>query len=179
MSTGLRFGEAAALRWSDVDLEARSITVRHTITRHSNKGFAFTEPKTASSRRTIPPPTAAVDALKGQRTAVKEMRLLAGPRWSDHDLVFPSSVGTPLRESHLIVVFHKTLERAGLPRRRIHDLRHTYATRLFALRNHPRAVHELMGHSRFEITMDTYTGSVPAVLREAADRLDNIFEHAV
>src|SRR5205823_4694024 len=59
LATGLRFGEAAALRWTDVDLEARAVAVRHTITRIGNKGFAFTEPKTASSRRTIPLPHAA------------------------------------------------------------------------------------------------------------------------
>jgi integrase len=179
LATGLRFGEAAALRWSDIDLEARMLTVRHTITRQGSKGFEFTDPKTSSSRRTIPLPAAAVEAMRAQRIAAKEARLLAGRRWQELDLVFPSGVGTPLRESHLIVDFHKTLERAGLPRRRIHDLRHTYATRLFALHNHPRAVQELMGHSRFQITMDTYTESVPAVLREAADSLDSVFERAV
>ena len=57
----------------------------------------------------------------------------------------------------------------------MHDLRHTYATRLFALGQHPRAVQDLLGHSRFEITMNLYTATVPEVLREAADRMDSVF----
>jgi integrase-like protein len=60
----------------------------------------------------------------------------------------------------------------------MHDLRHTYATRLFALGQHPRAVQDLLGHSRFEITMNLYTATVPEVLREAADRLDAVFDGA-
>ena len=60
----------------------------------------------------------------------------------------------------------------------MHDLRHTYATRLFALGQHPRAVQDLLGHSRFEITMNLYTATVPEVLREAADRLDAVFDSA-
>src|SRR5262249_20868889 len=67
---------------------------------------------------------------------------------------------------------------AGLPKRRMHDLRHTYATRLFALGQHPRAVQDLLGHSRFEITMNLYTATVPEVVREAADRMDSVFVNA-
>lgn len=74
--------------------------------------------------------------------------------------------------------FRRVLAEAGLPKRRMHDLRHTYATRLFALGQHPRAVQDLLGHSRFEITMNLYTASVPEVLREAADRMDSVFETA-
>ena len=74
--------------------------------------------------------------------------------------------------------FQRVLAEAGLPKRRMHDLRHTYATRLFALGQHPRAVQDLLGHSRFEITMNLSTATVPEVLREAADRMDSVFEDA-
>lgn len=174
LGTGLRFGEVAALRWSDVDLDEHSLTVRHTIVRQGNKGYAFAEPKTRSSRREIPMPAAVIDALRRQRIRATELQLLARD-WPDLDLVFPSAIGTPIRETKYIEVFHETLEHAGLRRRRIHDLRHTYATRLFALNNHPRAVQELMGHSSFEITMNIYTASVPSVLRDAANSLDAMF----
>jgi hypothetical protein len=90
-------------------------------------------------------------------------------------LVFPSGLGTPLNESHVLARFQRVLAGAGLPKRRMHDLRHTYATRLFALGQHPRAVQDLLGHSRFEITMNLYTATVPEVLREAADRMDSVF----
>jgi len=94
------------------------------------------------------------------------------------DLVFPSTHSTPLNESHVLPRLQRVLADAGLPKRRMHDLRHTYATRLFALGQHPRAVQDLLGHSRFEITMNLYTASVPEVLREAADRMDSVFEDA-
>jgi integrase len=74
------------------------------------------------------------------------------PGWQDLDLVFPSTRGTPRNESHVLPRFQRVLAEAGLPKRRMHDLRHD-ATRLFALGQHPRAVQDLLGHSRFEITM--------------------------
>jgi integrase len=176
LCTGMRFGEVSALRRPDVDFDQRILYVRNTITREGNKGYAFTEPKTAKSRRAIPLPAAAIAALQRQKRIAHDLQRLARPgTWTELDLVFPSAFGTPLRESHLIEIFHATLERLGLPRRRIHDLRHTYATRLFALDTHPRAVQDLLGHSRFDITMDRYTESLPRVLREAADGLDAVF----
>lgn len=178
VSTGLRFGEAAALRTEDIDLDGRKLHVRHTITREGNKGYAWSEPKTRRSRRTIPLPALAVQALRNQQTLNKELRLAAGRHWTDLDVVFPSGVGTPIREPHLLVHFHKLLDQAGLERRRIHDLRATYATNLYALGVHPRAAQELMGHADIGVTMNVYTGAVPAVLRDAADSLDGLLASA-
>ena len=138
-------------------------------------GFDFTPPKTARGRRVVPLPPSMVPILAAQRTTTKEMRLLAGSDWHDLDLVFPNSVGKPLRGDHVLAAFHAVLERHELPRKRIHDLRHTYATRLFANNKHVRAVQELMGHSRSDMTMEIYTASVPEVLRDAADSLDGLF----
>jgi integrase len=77
--------------------------VRHTIVREGNKGYAFAEPKTRSSRRVIPMPAAVVDALRGQRIRARELQLLAID-WPDLDLVFPSHIGTPIRETKYIEV---------------------------------------------------------------------------
>jgi integrase len=169
--TGLRFGELAALRWSDIDLEQRTLTVRYTITRDGSKGYVFSEPKTTKSRRVIPLPSAAIAALRRQQALNDDTFQLASV-WEVSDLVFPSGRGTPLREPKILVAFHELLERLGLPRRRLHDLRHTFATRLFALDVHPRAAQELLGHANIATTMNRYTSSVPSVLRDAVDRLD-------
>jgi integrase len=80
-----------------------------------------------------------------------------------------------LRPDRVLQEFQAMLKRHGLPKKRLHDLRHTYATLLYAQDTHPRAVQELMGHSRLEMTMDLYTGSVSAVLENAAARLDGVF----
>ena len=80
-----------------------------------------------------------------------------------------------MRPDRVLQDFQALLKRHGLPKKRLHDLRHTYATLLYAQDTHPRAVQELMGHSRLEMTMDLYTGSVSAVLENAAARLDGVF----
>lgn len=177
LATGIRFGEAAALRWSDVDLDARIINVRHTLG-VKNRGPMFAEPKTTKARRFVPLPQIAVQALTAQLEQVHWVRAAAGDRWQELDLVFPSPSGRPLSQSHALERFHRVLDQAGLRRRRMHDLRHTYATQLFTLGQHPRAVQDLLGHSRFEITMNLYTASVPEVLRDAADQLDLLFQRA-
>lgn len=136
--------EGAALRWDDIDLAERTVAVRRQLTRVPG-GFDFTPPKTARGRRIVPLPPSMVPILAAQHTTTKEMRLLAGSDWQDLDLVFPTSVGKPLRGDHVLAAFHSVLERHGLPRQHIHDLRHTYATRLFANNKHVRALQELMG----------------------------------
>jgi excisionase family DNA binding protein len=100
-----------------------------------------------------------------------EQRLAAGLDWRDHDLTVASSVGTPLWETLASSDLHAVFKAAGLPRRRLHDLRHTYATMLFALGKHSRAVRDLLGHSKVSVTLATYTAPVPTVLREAAEGL--------
>jgi integrase len=175
LATGMRFGETAALRWADVDLEGRVIHVRHTLgPKGKHAGPRFAEPKTKKGRRDLPLPTVAAEVLRLQLAATRLERDVV-PGWHDLDLVFPSALGTPLNQSHVLARFQRALEAAGLPKRRMHDLRHTYATRLFALGQHPRAVQDLLGHSRFEITMNLYIATVPEVLREAADRMDSVF----
>ena len=174
MTTGLRFGEAAALRWNDIDLEAKTVSVTRALVRLPG-GYGFHEPKTAKSRRVVPLPSAALVALQQQRIRVRELRLLAGASWEEQFLVFPNTLGRPIREYRVLTEFHKLQGQVGVPRRRLHDLRHTYATRLFALNQHPRAVQDLLGHSRIEMTLDLYTASVPEVLREAVAALDNVF----
>jgi integrase len=68
--------------------------------------------------------------------------------------------------SKVLVAFKNVLKGAGLPERSLHDLRHTYATDLYAADVHPRSVRDLLGHSRLDMTNDLYTGSVPEALRE-------------
>ncbi len=176
LATGMRFGEAAALRWQDVNLHDGTVRVTRTLTRPRGGGWFLSEPKTAKSRRIIPLPRTAIESLRWQRMRVIEARLLAGSKWQEHDFVFPSRNGTPVREAHVLVEFHRALEGAGLSRYRMHDLRHTFATQLFARNQHPRAVQELLGHSRIDMTMNVYTGSVPAMLKDAADSLETMFQ---
>jgi integrase len=120
-------------------------------------------------------PSAALAALEQQRLHVQQLRRAARDDWEAQFLVFPNAVGKPQRSDKVLTEFRRIQEQAGIPGRRLHDLRHTYATRLFALNQHPRAVQDLRGHSRIEMTLDLYTASVPEVLREAVAVLDTVF----
>ncbi|HEV2174573.1 MAG TPA: site-specific integrase, partial [Nitrospira sp.] len=68
--------------------------------------------------------------------------------------------------------FQRLLERAGLPQRRFHDLRHSCATLLLAQGVSPRVVMEVLGHSQIALTMNTYTHVLPELKQDAARRMD-------
>jgi integrase len=90
--------------------------------------------KTRSSRRQVLVVSVAVGALGRHLASQREERLLLGLEWDDHGLVFPNTVGNALHPSNFLQrSFYPLLERAGLPRIRFHDLRHSAATLLLGL----------------------------------------------
>jgi integrase len=162
--TGMRPGEMLALRWSDVDLDANAggnATAR--INRSLSDG-EFTAPKTARSRRRITLSPATVAALKSHRKRQLEERMSKAGLWEDHDLVFPSSVGTPKSQRNLNREFKAAAKRAGLPEHfKLYDLRHTCATLLLSRNIHPKYVQELLGHASIALTLDTYSHVIPGM----------------
>ncbi len=171
LATGLRRGEALALRWTDVDLDAATVRVRWTLTRTS-RGLELGEPKTEKSRRTVPLPRTAVDTLRAHRVAQAAERLALGPAWTEHGLVFPSEIGTPLDPRNVSARFQRLTRGAGLEGVSLHTLRHSAASLLLAAGTHTKVVQEHLGHSSYAITADIYSHVAPAQAREAADRLD-------
>ena len=85
-----------------------------------------------------------------------------------------STIGTPLDRWEVHRRYHALLVKAGLPRKRFHDLRHTAASLLFAQGIEPRVVMEILGHSRIATTLDIYTHLLPRARHEAADKMDAI-----
>lgn len=173
VATGMRRGEILALRWQDVDLEAGTISVRRAL-EQTKAGLRFKEPKTAGSRRVVVLPAFAVEALRRHRVVQAEQRLRAGPAWEDHDLVVTTATGRPL-VNNLRRDFRALLASAGLPPVRFHDLRHSHATWLLAQGVHPKVVSERLGHSQVGITLNIYSHVLPAMQREAAEKLDRLF----
>jgi integrase len=173
-TTGLREGEALGLKWSDIAPEKATLIVRRALQRQASVGFVMVDPKTARSRRTIHLSRIAIQALADHRARQREMRLLAGASWRADfgDLVFCSRTGLPMGSSWPNVVFKRELAKAGLPRVRIHDLRHTAATLLLTRGVHPKVVQDMLGHSTVTLTLDTYSHVTPALHKEAADHMD-------
>lgn len=83
-------------------------------------------------------------------------------------------VGRPLDGSNLLKRFYAHLQRAGLPRVRFHDLRHSAATLLLGRGIHPKIVSEMLGHSQISVTLDLYSHVTPTMQRDAAAALDAV-----
>jgi len=100
-------------------------------------------------------------------------RLKKGRLWQNTELVFTTTIGTPLNVRNLTYrSFRPLLERAGLPRLRFHDLRHTFATLLLSSRTHPKIAQEMLGHANISITLDTYSHVLPGMSDAAAGAMD-------
>lgn len=170
--TGMRPEEYLALRWSDIDFERGTATVRRALVRHK-KEFTFEEPKTARSRRSIPLPKPLIQKLARHKREQAERRLKAGCGWGNYDLVFCSETGTPHSVPNLTYrYFRPILTKAKLPRIRLYDLRHTCATLLLIAEENPKVVSERLGHSTIVLTLDTYSHVLPTMQQGATARLE-------
>lgn len=178
IAMGLRLGEILALRWEDVDLERGVLSVNHTLGWYKGSGYLLGDPKTEESRRTLPMPATVTAVLRAHRARQNEERLAAGVRWQDLDFVFTAQrgPGVPVRPSVITHDLQRTLTRLGLHRQRFHDLRHTCASLLIAQGLTLADVKETLGHSRINLTADTYSHLYSERRQEIADRMDAILK---
>ena len=170
--TGIRQGELLGLRWADVNLEGRRLSVNLAL--HGRHGRWFLEAtKTPKSRRTIGLPEPAAEALAAHRQRQLEQRRLVGPEWDTRftDLVFTDRFGRPIDGRNLTQRFQTILRNAGLPRIRFHDLRHAAATLMLASGTDLKVVSEILGHSTIGTTANIYAGVLDQLKADAAVRL--------
>ena len=125
-ATGLRRGEALALHWSDVDLNAGTLIVRGTLGRIGGK-LVITEPKTDRSRRTIPIAPSLVAMLRAHRADQEAERLAAANQWQDHGLVFATEFGTPVDPRNILRTIQIAAQKASMFDIGVHTLRHSAA----------------------------------------------------
>lgn len=125
------------------------------------------QPKTESGWRTILLPDMAVEAIRDALRWKKERKLRLGPKYRDSGLLFVSEFGRPLNPSNVRNRDHlPRLARLGLPRFRIHDLRHFHATHLVAAGVDYRTVGDRMGHKSPSFTIATYAHAAARAHRE-------------
>jgi integrase len=141
LAVGRRQSEALALRWSDVDLDNGTLSVRRGIHREGGQRLVYEEPKADRSRRTLALPAQLVEALRAHRIAQFEERLAAGPLRHDQDLVFAQPNGKPIERKSDWHAWKHLLREAGAREVRLHDGRHTAATLLLSEGVHPRSRH--------------------------------------
>jgi integrase len=177
LTVGAQMGEALGLRWSDIDLDAKTLRVNRQLQRiRDGGGLVFSEPKNAS-RRTVDLPQRAVEALRSHRKQQMEEQLRAASGWQDYRLVFVSGKGTPLDAQNIVNRhFKPLLRRAGLPNIRWHDLRHSCFTILLARGTHPKYVQHLAGHASIQLTLDRYSHWMPSMGKHTASAMDEALE---
>jgi integrase len=173
-TTGLRRGEALGLRWQDLDLETGRAAIRQTVIVIKHAVMVGT-PKTASGRRTVRLDKGTVVALREHRKRQAAERLLMGAGWTDLDLVFCHPDGTMVHPERFSRGFLEAVARIGLPRIRLHDLRHGWATYALQAGIHPKVVQERLGHANIAITLDTYSHVTAGLHEEAAEDVAAMF----
>lgn len=170
-TSGMRRGEALGLRWKDLDLDKQRLArIRQTVIT-VNHAVQFGRPKTEKGERDIALDAETVARLRAHRQRQSETRLMMGPAWHDLNLVFCRDDGEPLNPERFSRDFDKAVEALGLPRIRLHDLRHTWATLALESGIAPKVVQERLGHASIAITLDLYSHVSIELQREAAEKV--------
>ncbi|MEM5243078.1 site-specific integrase [Thermoanaerobacter sp. CM-CNRG TB177] len=112
--------------------------------------------------------------LKVHRKRQIREKLLFGEAYQDNGLVFCKEDGSPLDSREFTKCFQRLLEKAGLPKVRLHDLRHTHASLLLARGIHPKVVQERLGYSSITMTLDLYSYLVPGLQELAAQSFNGL-----
>jgi len=183
IGSGCRRGELLALRWCDIDLDNGTLRVarsleRVTVATSKRKRYIlrFKEPKTRQSRRTIALPGFALDRLRRHRLDQAERFMASGSgRPEGATLVFERD-GLPFNPNTFGTTFSRIAKEAKLPRIRLHDLRHSFASLLLEGGADLKTVSAALGHSTISVTADVYAHVSPAMLRGAAELLNSVVE---
>ncbi|MHB8036043.1 site-specific integrase [Clostridium botulinum] len=183
LDSGLRQGELFALTWNDIDFNNKCITVNKSFKSIKNIKTNKYEniiqtPKTDKSIRVVPIPGRLTDKLKQHKLSQKTQRLKMANLYENNNLIFCNKFGKYLDSGNVLKKFKKILKDNKLEVRKFHDLRHTYATRLFELGEEPKTVQTLLGHSNISITLDTYTHVLDNLKEKAVSKLDNLYINA-
>ena len=164
LTTGMRLGEITALMWEDFDEENKTITIRRNASRVDGK-MILTTPKTATSYRTLMLTDECVELLKSLKLRKME----------ESDLIFPSPRTGEVREGPGVTrQLHRIQMRAGLPRIRFHDLRHTFATLMLEQGVDVKTVSQMLGHTDAGFTMNTYMHVTPQMQKNAVDAMSDL-----
>ena len=168
LTTGLRRGELLALLWTDLDVEAKTISVTKQVNR-INGELVVSQPKTQNSVRTLAIPQQAVDLL------VEEHKKHPG-----NPYLFPSpKTGTMFDPDSFRHTHDKILKVIGAEHILFHDLRHTFAT--LSLKNgvDVKTLSGALGHYDAGFTLSTYTHATAEMKRGAADTIGNVISQAM
>ncbi len=183
IGTGLRAGELLALTIKDIDIINGIVKVNKNIKlvkdinkdgTHSYKTI-IQQPKTKASVREVPIPSKLIPAVISYINEQKEKYLSNGLPFNNDCLLFTTQSCKHIDEVNMLKSFVRTLRDANVPYRNFHNVRHTYATKLFEAGIDLKTVSSLLGHSNINITANTYIHVMPKHMSNAAETLNSIF----
>lgn len=172
--TGMREGELLSLKWENVDLVLGILNVKHNLVRRPGGGLQLKSPKTKASIRSIKLGQETISVLAEQMKRLEQAQEASNGLWQNTGHVFTSSVGTPIDPSNLLKQFRQLLRKAGLPKIRFHDLRHTAASLMLNNGVDVLVASQRLGHAKPSITLDVYGHLMPATQSHAAEMLDQL-----
>ena len=168
ISTGMRFGEATALSWDDVNLKDKSIHIHKTNVNLHGSCIIQDQPKTASGNRTI-------YVSDNVITFLNEVKASQNPDLNYRNLVLPNKSWNLMNNSNALMHWKKACAIMDIPYKGIHTLRHTWATRALEKGVDVKTVSEMMGHKNVITTMNIYQDVLPEQKKKAAEKLDDLF----
>lgn len=181
LDTGMREGELFALLWSDIDFDKKTIRIDKTYSYVKDivtekRVSLVTDPKTKGSDRSIPMANRTKEILEKHKFEQRKALLKIGIPQEDETLVFCTPIATYLDSSNVLKLLKIEYKKIGIDNKTFHDLRHTYATRLFELGEPAKTVQELLGHSSVNITLGTYTHVLDELKEKAVSKIDDIYK---
>ena len=172
--SGLRRGELLALRWSDVELEARRLTVRRQLA--IERGHpVLKQLKTEHAERVVTFGPATVASLVAHHDRQNAERGLAGDAWTETGLVFTTELGGWIDPSRFGRTMGRLVDAAGVPHITPKGLRHTAQSVGRVVVGDDKVMQERLGHADIAVTMNTYTHTVTKQHRQAGAQLDRLF----
>lgn len=170
--TGIRIGELCALRWSDINLQAQTLSIKNTLYRipsvndNSKKTkLVMSSPKTSSSTRIIPLPKALIPFLTSHHSHEKYYVL--------------TGKDTPIEPSNYYVKYQAVLKKCGMDKHSFHALRHTFATKCIEHGFDPKSLSEILGHSDIRITLERYVHPSMELKRKNMNRLSEVLSSQI
>ncbi|WP_328343668.1 tyrosine-type recombinase/integrase [Micromonospora sp. NBC_00421] len=165
---GLRRGEACGVRPEDLDLKGRSLAVATQLVDISGV-IEENEPKSEAGNRIVALDIDTVRVVKRHIKRQRKAREKAAAAWVDSGRLFTRPDGQWVEPTWLSDYFERLVRRVGLPPIRLHDLRHGAATMALLAGTDKKVVQELLGHSSYSLTANTYTSVLPELAMEAAE----------
>ena len=155
--TGLRRGEALALKWSDIDFEEKTLSVNRTTAYVDGKQVLQT-PKTKASKRIIPIDDYTISVLKNWKLEQKKQYFKNGVSFlKGENLIFTNSYCTMFVPNEFSKKLRKFIKKYNLKPITPHGLRHTHASLLFESGIQPKEISDRLGHNNIQTTLDLYT----------------------